>query len=127
MLSQTPRFKLATKLYRSRIHPAFRQLRLQVFGWLDTSGSFLISCYTEGLRAIFTGNFTRRQAFLIIAASLPAILALLLTTVPSILFPTPGHQAFYYFATNLQGTSTTLILASLGLASATLGLKIPLG
>lgn len=131
MLSQTSRLSLALcrlrenpkpelKLYGRRIASAARH-------GASVTGKFLKSCFTDGLKALIDGRYTRRQASIIIAGSLPAILGAIMITLPGLLFPSPGHQAFYHFAATLANDISSLIPVFLGAISSVLGLKVPLG
>lgn len=103
-----------------------RQLAQQIFLGAKITGSFLKTCYVDGFLALLAGRYTRRQAAMIIAGSLPTILGTMMITVPGILFPTPGHQAFFHFGNTLSCDPTSLIPVALGAISTTLGLRIPL-
>jgi len=87
----------------------------------------LKTCYVDGTKALAAGHYTRGQAALIIAGNVPAMLGAILITFPKVLFPTPGHQAFYYFANILNTDPTSLIPIVIAAVSSTLGLRIPLG
>jgi len=91
------------------------------------TGAFLRTCYVDGGRALLTGSYSHRQAAVIIAASTPAILGVLFLTVPALLFPTPGHNAFYHFAHELNADPASMMPVLLGAVSSTLGLKVAIG
>lgn len=101
--------------------------------WAETkraasiSRKFLKTCIIDGGRAVLEGRFTTRQGILIAAGQLPILLGVMLITVPALLFPTPEHNAFYEFARQLATGASSAVPILLGLVSATLGLKIPLG
>jgi hypothetical protein len=127
MLSHTTRLSLSLIRFRENPGSTFRALSLQIARGIKTSAKFLKSCYVDGFRALIAGRYTRRQAALIIAGNLPTILGALMITVPGVLFPSPGHQAFYHFAATLGCEPSSLIPVFLGAISSTLGLRIPIG
>lgn len=94
---------------------------------IQTIKDFLKSCFVDGTRSLVAGNYSKKQAAIIIAASLPAIAGAVMITLPGVLFPTPAHQAFYYFAQTLATEPAALLPSLLGLVSSTLGLRVPLG
>lgn len=127
MLSRTSRLSLSLNKFRENPKPAIRALARDVFHGIKAAGNFLKTCYVDGTKALIAGRYSRTQAAMIIAGNLPAILGALLITFPSVLFPTPGHQAFYHFADILGTDPTSLIPMAIGAVSSTLGLRIPLG
>ena len=127
MLSQTSRLSLAFNQFRENPRPALGKLLRGLKHGTVTTGKFLKSCYVDGFKALIAGHYSRPQAAMIIAGTLPTILGALMITMPGILFPTPGHQAFYYFGSTLGCDPASLIPVVLGGISSTLGLRIPLG
>ena len=126
MLSHTSRLSLAFRKLQEEPKSAFRALFRHILHSLRLSGKFLKTCYVDGTKALVAGHYTRSQAAMIIAGNMPAILGANMITFPSILFPTPGHQAFYYFGNILNTDPTSLIPMIIGAVSSTLGLRIPL-
>ncbi len=94
--------------------------------YLRILGTFLKISYVDGLRAILFGRFTRRQATFVIVAIVPLLLTVFMLTVPSFLFQTERHNAYYYFARILSSEPASLIPFLLGALSATVGLRLPL-
>lgn len=88
---------------------------------------FLKACYVDGFRAILSGQYTKRQAALLIAALVPVLLTVAVMTVPLILFPTEGHRAFYHFAHILSTDGASLLPFTISVITATVGMKIPVG
>ncbi|MGB6222754.1 hypothetical protein [Haloferula sp.] len=127
MLSHISRISLTIRQLRDNPKPTLRKLAHQTLLGVKATGIFLKSCYVDGFLALVAGHYTRRQAAMIIAGSLPTILGAMMITVPGILFPTPGHQAFFHFGNTLSCDPTSLIPVVLGAISTTLGLRIPLG
>ena len=127
MLSPTSRISLAFNQFRENPKPALKAMPGKILRAAKAAGKFLKTSYVDGFLALVAGRYTRSQAALIIAGSIPTILGALLITVPGILFPTPGHQAFYYFGSSLSCEPIALIPVFLGMVSSTLGLRIPLG
>ncbi|MEM1085021.1 MAG: hypothetical protein AAGI48_12990 [Verrucomicrobiota bacterium] len=127
MLSQTSRLSLAFSQLRENPRHQLRSLCRHAARGLAATGAFLKTCFTDGLKALVAGRYTRKQAAIIIAGSLPAILGAMMITLPSVLFPTPGHQAFYHFASTLATDLSSMVPVALGTISSVLGLKIPLG
>lgn len=82
--------------------------------------------YIDGPRALLAGRYSHRQAAYIMLATLPVFLGTLFITVPGILFPSPGHKAFYHFACSVGSDFSALIPVILGAISTSLGFKIPL-
>ena len=64
---------------------------------------------------------------MLIAASLPPIAAAALLTIPSLLFPTPGHNAYFHFARQLQHEPLIYVPIVLGAVCSTLSIKRSLG
>lgn len=87
--------------------------------------AFLKSCYVDGLFTILQGRFNTRQAAIILLATVPLLLTIILQTVPSLLFPTEAHHAYYHFAQILSGDSVSTIPFLMGAVTITLGLKVP--
>ncbi|MEP4076582.1 hypothetical protein [Haloferula sp.] len=127
MLSQIPHLSLTFNKFREDPKSGLRALARRTLSGLKTCAKFLKSCYVDGFRALIEGRYSRRQAAMIIAGTLPTILGTMMITVPSILFPSPGHQAFYHFGNTLGGEPASLIPVAIGAISSTLGLRIPLG
>jgi hypothetical protein len=127
MLSYTSRLSLALKGFKENPSSTLRRGATHATNGLRTTGIFLKTCYVDGFRALLAGHYSRRQAAVIMCATMPTILGALMITVPGLLFPSPGHQAFYHFAETLGRDPTSLIPVILGTISSTLGLKIPLG
>ena len=127
MLSQTSHLSLALHKFRENPRLSLRKLSGRIVKAIKTTGIFLKTSYVDGFRALVEGRYNRRQAVMIIAGSLPTILGALMITLPGLLFPSPGHQAFYYFGSTLGCEPSSLIPVVLGTVSSTLGLRIPLG
>lgn len=127
MLFHFSRISLVFKQFRDEPKRMLRLLAHQTFLGLKATGRFLKTCYVDGFLALVEGRYTRRQAAMIIAGSLPTILGALMITVPGLLFPTPDHNAFFHFGSLLACETTSLIPMGLGALSTTLGLRIPLG
>ena len=94
---------------------------------LEDLGEFLRICYTDGVRALIAGKYSRRQAAYIMISALPALLGVALVTVPALLFPNPGNQALYHFAHTLSNDPASLLPTVIGTISTTLGFRLPLG
>lgn len=88
-------------------------------------GHFLKICYVDGMKALVAGRYDTRQACIIIAATVPVLLGVMVLFVPLALFPTPEHRAFYHFADTLANDSISMLPVVLGAVSTTLGLKVP--
>lgn len=127
MLSHTSRISLAFREFQENPAPKLGLLTKQAGLAIKSAAKFLKGSYVDGFSALLKGNYSRRQAALIIAGNVPTILGALLITVPEVLFPLPAHQAFYYFGTSLGGNASSFIPIILGAVSSTLGLRIPLG
>lgn len=89
--------------------------------------TFLKTSLVDGSRSLIRGEYSHRQAAIVIASTLPAIIAALVVTLPGILFPTEAHQAFHYFAQSLETEKVSMLPTFLGLASSILGLRVPVG
>lgn len=131
MLVYISHLSLAFNKFRENPKPLIKRLLLRTLRGLEAGTSaavkFLKLCYVDGTKALLEGRYTRDQAAVIIAGSLPAILGALLITCPGVLFPTPSHHAFYHFGDILRTDPTSLIPMALGAVTSTLGLRIPLG
>ena len=130
MLSQLASLKLP-QFERKNLSSTFRSMRTQ---FVPTAGKFLAqtahflkTCYVDGFKALLMGKFDQRQAILIIVATIPILLSVGMLVIPTVLFPTPQHQAFYHFAQTLADDSISMVPVVIGAISTTLGLKIPLG
>ena len=75
---------------------------------------------------LLAGNYEKRKAAFVIAATCPILLATLFLTIPGFLFPTPRHNEFFHFANALGSDFTSAIPLMLGVISTTLGLRMPL-
>ncbi|WP_200279695.1 hypothetical protein [Haloferula rosea] len=130
MLSQLASLKLP-QFERKNLNLNFRSMRTHFLPnarkFLGQTAHFLKTCYIDGFRALLLGKFNQRQAILIIVATIPILLSVGMLFIPTVLFPTPQHQAFYHFAQTLAGDSISMIPVVIGAVSTTLGLKIPLG
>ena len=124
-----PRFKWSD-LHPSRLSKR-RLTVLTVRSWrfikheLGVLAGFLKNSYVDGLQAILSGDYTGRQAAMIILGMIPMLLCIALMILPAVLFPTPEHHAFYHFGRYLSEQVSTGIPLIIGLISTTLGLKIP--
>lgn len=88
---------------------------------------FFRNWFVEGSKGLFNGHFNSRSAGFMIAAAIPGILIAAFLTIPGMLFQTPDHQAFYYFAKSLEGDSSTVLPVLLGTISAVFSLRFTLG
>ena len=88
---------------------------------------FFRKWFIDGPRLLLKGKFSRRAAGFMIAAAIPAIAATLFLTLPELLFPTPQHNAFFYFSKSVNGDITSLVPLGLGLISSIFSLRLPLG
>lgn len=134
--SKTPTSKTPTKQGNRKIEK--RKLSERARDWLrkdsipqlkraaSRTAQFLKLCYIDGMKALIAGKYDTRQACIIITATTPVLLSMMILFVPLTLFPTPEHRAFYHFADTLAHDSISMIPVFLGAISTTLGLKIPL-
>lgn len=91
------------------------------------NGEFFRNWFIDGPRLLLKGKFSRRAAGFMIIAAIPAIAAVLFLTVPGLLFPTPAHNAFFYFAKGVTGDIASFVPLALGLISTIFSLRFPLG
>lgn len=116
---------------KKNMAPWFRASSKKAFPKLKIAASrtthFLKLCYVDGFRALVAARYDRRQACIIIAATIPALLSAGVLFIPTILFPTPEHKEYYHFARTLAEDSISMLPVALGAIATTLGLKIPLG
>ena len=90
-------------------------------------GEFFRNWFIDGPRLLLKGKFSRRAAAFMIVATVPAIAATLFLTVPGMLFPTPAHNAFFYFWKGVNSDMASLIPVGIGLISSVFSLRLPLG
>jgi len=130
MLSQLASLKLP-HFERKNLSFSLSSMRTQFIpktkAFLLEAAQFTKSCYVDGFKALVAGEYNNRQALLIIVATIPVLLSVAMLVVPTVLFPTPEHQAFYHFARTLSGDSASMVPVVIGAVSTTLGLRIPLG
>ncbi len=93
---------------------------------LACAKTFLHETFVIAPRLLLAGKYDKRKAGYIIAAACPILLAVLFMTVPSLLFPTPQHNAFFHFANIVATDAASTIPILLGIVSTTLGLRMPL-
>jgi hypothetical protein len=79
-----------------------------------------------GPRALLEARYDKKQAVVLMLAALPCILALLVLTVPSVLFPTPEHREFYQFAWALTHEPVSFIPMLIGAVTLGLSFRVPL-
>lgn len=125
---QTEEASVATAT--SQLREAARNRRrqptvIELLSQLDSE--FFRNWFVEGSKGLFNGHFSPRAAGFMIAAVIPAILIAAFLTIPGMLFQTPDHQAFYYFAKCLEGDSATILPVMLGTISAIFSLRFTLG
>ena len=115
-----------TQLQAVQLRAPSRQEWLQILRKLPADlRDFLRAAYIEGPKAILRGNFSKRQGTLLCMATMPILLGVLFVTVPGILFPSPGHKAYYHFAVSLGNELIALVPMFIGIVSTTVGLKLP--
>lgn len=102
-------------------HFSFREF----FGQFDRE--FFHNWFVEGPVRILKGHFSRRAAGFMIAGAMPAILTGLFLTIPGLLFQTPQHHAFFYFAKIVEGDPASILPVLLGTVSALFSFRFPLG
>ena len=88
-------------------------------------GEFFRNWFINGPRLLLKGKFSRRAAGFMIAAAIPAIAATLFLTLPGLLFPTPAHNAFFYFSKGVNTDIASLVPVGLGLISSVFSLRLP--
>ena len=116
--SSAPEFLPTGSPNQGRAHVAFQKL-------LRKSGAdFLKKWLIAGPIRLFQGEFTRRTATFAIAAALPSIITVTFLTLPGILFVTPEHHEFYYFAKNLELDAISFLPVTIGAISTVFGLRI---
>jgi hypothetical protein len=91
------------------------------------NGEFFRNWFIDGPRLLLKGKFSRRSAAFMIVAAIPAIAAVLFMTVPGLLFPTPQHNAFFYFSKGVTSDVVSFVPLALGLLSTIFSLRFPLG
>jgi hypothetical protein len=91
------------------------------------NGEFFRNWFIDGPRLLLKGKFSRRAAGFMIVAAIPAILAVLFMTLPSLLFPTPQHNAFFYFGKSVSSDVASYVPLALGAISSIFSLRFPLG
>ena len=91
-----PYFVRSEAFLKKKSRPLVRRLDRQ----LDQCRPF--SKYLHGPVRLFTAQFNRRNALFIIALCVPALMAVLLVTLPGALFPTPQHNEYFEFARELK-------------------------
>jgi hypothetical protein len=91
------------------------------------NGEYFRNWFIDGPRLLLKGKFSRRAAAFMIVAAIPAIAAVLFMTLPGLLFPTPAHNAFFYFAKGVTSDIASLVPLALGLLSTIFSLRFPLG
>jgi|SRR5688500_4097282 hypothetical protein len=91
------------------------------------NGEFFRNWFIDGPRLLLKGKFSRRAAGFMVIAAIPAILAVLFMTVPGLLFPTPQHNAFFYFSKSVTGDVVSFVPLALGVISSIFSLRFPLG
>ena len=90
-------------------------------------GEFFRNWFIDGPRLLLKGKFSRRAAAFMIVAAIPAIAAVLFLTVPALLFPTPQHNAFFYFGKSVTSDVASYVPLAIGLLSTIFSLRLPLG
>ena len=88
---------------------------------------FFHNWFIDGPRLLLKGKFSRRAAAFMIIAAIPAIAVVALMTVPGLLFPTPAHNAFFYFAKGMTNDVASIAPLALALLSSIFSLRFPLG
>ncbi len=90
-------------------------------------GNFFRNWFIDGPRLLLKGKFSRRAAAFMVVAAIPAIAAVLFLTLPGLLFPTPQHNAFFYFGKSVTSDVVSYVPLALGLISSIFSLRFPLG
>jgi len=91
------------------------------------NGEFFRNWFIDGPRLLLKGKFSRRSAAFMVVAAIPAVAAVLFMTIPGMLFPTPAHNAFFYFAKGVTSDVASFVPLALGLLSTIFSLRFPLG
>jgi hypothetical protein len=90
-------------------------------------GQFFHSWFIDGPRLLLKGKYSRRAAGFMIVAAVPALAAVMFLTLPALLFPTPQHNAFFYFGKGVTSDVASYVPLALGLISSIFSLRLPLG
>jgi hypothetical protein len=95
--------------------------------FIDEIREFFHSWFIEGPIQVLHGHFSKRAAGFMIACAMPAILAVIFITLPGLLFQTPEHHAYFYFAKFVQGDSASNLPVLLGAITSLFSFRFPLG
>ncbi|MCU0795490.1 MAG: hypothetical protein MUF31_06090 [Akkermansiaceae bacterium] len=87
---------------------------------------FLRAAYIDGPKAVLRGEFTHRQGLFLCLATLPILIGALFITLPEVLFPSPGHRAYYHFAISVGNELVAMVPVIIGMVATTFGLRLPL-
>jgi hypothetical protein len=88
---------------------------------------FFHNWFIDGPRLLLKGKYSRRAAGFMIVAAVPALAAVMFLTLPELLFPTPQHNAFFYFGKGVTNDVASYVPLALGLISSIFSLRLPLG
>jgi hypothetical protein len=101
-------------------HSFFRRLQ----PWLGRT-QVKLDDFLAGPRAVIEARYSPAQAWILILATLPSILGVLAMKIPSVLFPTEGHRAFFLYAHTVATDPLSLVPVVLGIVTLLLSFRIP--
>ena len=81
--------------------------------------------FVDGPRQLVTHEITAKCAAMMISLCSPALLLCSLLTLPALLFNSPQHNAYFYFARVLEGDPMRWLVLALSSACALLALVVP--